>query len=156
MRSTSHTLLLCLPACRKPNTDIIIIFFFFSLSCNILLFYLTGSVGKFIRDKSCSPPKLCPLLKHYRPTLENMTVWTSHKAYQIFCAGHGHYIWFKSKPKGVFMNRQQVIRSANVGSVHLNRTNIKFTWCKHRITNNKDKMQSYFITSSSLPWKTAI
>lgn len=49
------------------------------------------------------------------------------------------------------MNRQQVIRSANVGSIHLNRTNVKFTWYKHRITNELstcsegDKMQSYFL-----------
>lgn len=106
MRSTSQRRLFCLPA----NTDNIIIFFsFFCICFNYLpsLDVLTN-----LLQTNAATPKPLPTA-YYQPTLESMTVPTSHEAYQILCVSHVCRVQFKSKPRGVFMNAQQVNRSAS-------------------------------------------
>lgn len=134
-RSTSQSLLLCLPACGKPNTDFIIIvfgFFFHFLVFFFLLFDFTGPAGKCVTLSSKLPVHCSNIISpHWK-------VWLSKHPTKLIRhseASHGRCVWFRSKPKGVFLDRQQVIPSANVGNIHPNRTNVKFTWCKHRITN---------------------
>lgn len=64
----------------------------------------------------------------------------------------------QNKPKGVFMNTQQVNRSATVGSIRLGCSNVKLTWHTHRIRNELrtcPERTKFSTTSSSLPRKTA-
>lgn len=107
MRSTSQRRLLCLPASGKPNTDMII--YFFSFFCIFFYYFIfIGSVGKLATDESCYQPSPCPL-KQYQPTLENMSVPTSHEAYQPFCVSHVPRVRFKINPKVSLWTRSRYI-----------------------------------------------
>lgn len=137
-----------------------VFFFHFLVFFFLLLFDFTGPAGKCV-TLSSKPPVNCSSIisPHWK-------VWLSKHPTKLIRhseASHGGCVWFKSKPKGVFLDRQQVIPSANVGSIHPNRTNVKFTWCKHRITNEPSSCSegtkcslTFYITSFQLPWKTAI
>lgn len=63
----------------------------------------------------------------------------------------------QNKPKGVFMNTQQVNRSATVGSIRLSCSNVKLTWYTHRTTTELSTCPegTNCRTTSSLPQPTA-
>lgn len=63
----------------------------------------------------------------------------------------------QNKPKGVFMNTQQVNRSATVGSICLSCTNVKLTWYTLKITTELRTCpeRTKCRTTSSLPRTTA-
>lgn len=85
-----------------------------------------------------------------------MSVPTSYKASAILRESRSPCS-VQNKPKGVFMNRQQVNRSATVGSSCLSCSNVKLTWYTLRITTELSTCpeRTKCRTTSSLPRTTA-
>lgn len=123
MRSTSQRRLLCLPASGKPNTDIIIIFF--SFFC-IFFYNLTSLdlLANLLQTRAAisqTPVHSNNISPHWKICLsQRPTKLIGHSESRSPCS-------VQNKPKGVFMNTQQVNRSATVGSIRLSCSNVKLT-----------------------------